>query len=55
MIKYLIDEQLPSNVNAWKNASFIHVRDFKPEMGDNEIWEHARLNLAYNYYQRWRF
>lgn len=44
MIKYIIDEQLPSNINVWKTGEFIHVRDIQPEFEDNEIWEYARIS-----------
>ena len=44
MIKYIIDEQLPPNINIWSPSEFIHVRSIKPGMEDYEIWEYARIN-----------
>lgn len=54
-MQYLIDEQLPSNVNIWKSEEFVHVRSIKPGMTDFEIWEFAKKHGTDNRYKRRRF
>ena len=45
-MKFLIDENLPDNLNAWSSKDFIHVTTIKHSLADSSIWEIAQQNHA---------
>jgi predicted nuclease of predicted toxin-antitoxin system len=44
MFRYLIDENLPSDLPFWNNKSFTHVLDIKKINSDTDIWEYSFKN-----------
>ncbi len=44
MNKFLIDENLPENLELFCSEKFIHVNSVKTSMTDSEIWNYAKEN-----------
>jgi len=41
MTKYLIDENLPTDLKVWSSPEFIHILDIPECHTDSEIWKYA--------------
>lgn len=42
MAKFLIDANLPFNVEVWSGEDYLHVRDLNAEWSASQIWEFAK-------------
>ena len=43
-MKFLIDENLPDNVNIWSSKDFLHVTKIGNSLKDSSIWDIAEKN-----------
>ncbi|MBX9782966.1 MAG: DUF5615 family PIN-like protein [Chitinophagaceae bacterium] len=43
-MKFIIDENLPMNVQLWKGGEFVHVINIESLNSDSSIWSYAREN-----------
>lgn len=43
-MKFIVDENLPSNYLLWNNSSFRHVIKMEGIMSDSDIWQYALSN-----------
>jgi predicted nuclease of predicted toxin-antitoxin system len=43
-MKFLIDENLPDNLNIWSSKDFLHVTTIDTSLKDTSIWEIAQKN-----------
>ncbi len=43
-MKFLIDENLPDNVNIWSSKDFLHVTKIGNFLKDSSIWDIAEKN-----------
>ena len=41
MFRYIIDENLPANLPAWKKENFVHVFEIADINTDTDIWQSA--------------
>lgn len=41
-MKFLIDENLPDNLNIWSSEDFLHVTKIDTSLKDSSIWEVAQ-------------
>lgn len=41
MPKFLIDENLPDDLQIWSSSDFIHTKNIPSLAADLEIWQHA--------------
>jgi predicted nuclease of predicted toxin-antitoxin system len=44
MPEFIIDANLPFDLEIWKNENFVFVLKINPFWNDDEIWNYARLN-----------
>jgi predicted nuclease of predicted toxin-antitoxin system len=43
-MKYIIDENLPADIDSWSSASFMHVNTIPGVLTDTAIWKYAIEN-----------